>query len=619
MSRYCYDSKNTRYKIPPKKKHFLTKKQIEILQNGDLNEIREAFIDRKLINAKDSENKTAVHHLCMNNASVETLDFFNENKANFNTLSPIDDEELAPIHIFVLQKKEQLLEKLLSFGIDFNRRTKESNETALHCAVKNGSFKIIGTLTKHGADPNIKNRQGETPLLFSIKHQPNESVFRYLIKKGAKVNCPDKDGRYPLFYLVKNLPKFKLFNLLEEKKVLIHASHNGTRKWYTLLHSCCSGSPTIRLVKKITSYGFKPKWPDKEGNTSLHWLCLSSTSAKELKLIASYFLKLDCKINSKNDQQETCFHCLCMNQQPLECYQFLKRKGADVKMKKRHSVSSLHLICRFNPRIEIIQWLLENGLQLETHSFTYTKNSLLHEYCSNELNKAEIPYLQFLLDLGFDINKQNYYGNTPLHCLLTNNPNLDTSVLEFMISQGANVNLVNNRKENILHLLFLHTEFIFNEQTIDLLLKYKINLNQQDKRDRSCLHFICATPKPNIGLMRKFLSHNANPTLCTKKKFNALTLHLKYCTTYNVEIIKLMISHSSNSSIINTSTFPVLLFFTNLVLREIDRIKKLEYLNPKQKQKNNNDLFVPTKNLKKEWKKESRKYRKKKKKKKKLK
>ncbi|KAJ3429085.1 ankyrin repeat-containing protein [Anaeramoeba flamelloides] len=593
----------------------LTQHQIEILQKGDLNEIKEEFHDRIRVNAKDDNGRSAVQYLCTNNPTLETLDFFNENLADFNSCFRINENELiAPIHLFVVKNQIELLRKLLTFVIDVNKQTTEFKETALHLAIKNEFFKAISLLIKHGALLSVTNQKRETPLLYCCKHKPNRHIVKYLLSKKSCVNYLDRDLRNALFYLVKNIPSTKLFDLFVERKSKINPLQNGRRKWYTLLHSCCSGSPTIRLVKKIVSYGHKPKWKDSKGNTSLHCLCMSKIKPKELPLIADYFLELGCEINDKNNKFETCFHCLCMNQLPLECYQFFKRKGADLQMIKQGQATPLHLICKHNPQLEIIEWFLENGCKKQAGLLTNDDNSLLHNYCSNAHAAIDVPILQFFLELGLDINQKNYFGETPLHLLLKNDPNLDISVIEFMISNGANLALVNNCRENAFQVLLNNKKFIFKEPTFHLFLKNGIDLNNVDIKAGSIFHRFISTPNPDINRIKNCLNYGANPSQRTPQKQNSLSLHLYYCQPFNVEIIKLLIQYSKDSSIFHNPDFNTLLHLTKVVLAELRRFKMLGIFQPKKNQIKNNQIFIPTKNLKKEWKKESRKYRKMKKK-----
>ncbi|KAJ3446361.1 molting protein mlt-4 [Anaeramoeba flamelloides] len=599
------------------KTHKLTETQIEILKKGNFEEIKKEFKDQPTMNLKDQKKKTAIHYLCMNNPTMEALEFFHEKMTNFNSRTKISFfEELAPIHLFVLHNQEQLLERLLSYGANVNNLTRRLMETALHLAVKNELPRIIGSLVKHGADINIQNQTQETPLISCCKYKPNRHIVKYLLSKGALVNCLDSDLRDALFYLVKSLPKMRLFNLFVEKNVFIEPVENGRRRSYTLLHSCCGGSPTLQMVKKIVSYGYKPKWKDKEGNTSLHYLCMSKIGSRELQLIVSYFLRLGCGINDTNKKQETCFHCLCMNQLPLESYQFLANKGSKIDLLPQSLCSALHLICKHNPQLEILQWLLENGLQKHLYLTPKLKNTLLHEYCSNKLIAVDVPILQFLLDQGLDINNQNFDRNTALHLLLENTPNIDISVIEFMISKGANLNLRNSSRNNILHVLLNHKEFLFNDQTFDLILKNGINLNKQGSRRFSSFHLICSTPNPSINLIKSFLSHGGHTEYVTGNGMNCFALYLKFCQNYNLEIIKLLMANPSNKSCGNIEEFSFLAYATKILIAKLKKNENTSINHPNLKLNSNQDMILINPKSKKEWKKEARKNRKLKKKKK---
>ena len=61
--------------------------------------------------------------------------------------------------------------------------------------------------------------------------------------------------------------------------------------------------------------------------------------------------------------------------------------------------------------------------------------------------EQKIEIIQFLLDIGYDVNIQNKYGETPLMHAIQNSCNFE--VIQLLIQYEANVNMLTNDGYNI--------------------------------------------------------------------------------------------------------------------------------------------------------------------------
>ena len=75
--------------------------------------------------------------------------------------------------------------------------------SALHCAVRSGSYGMVAMLLQHGAAPNLRDSAGETPLHLCVSSKlPGFcSTATLLVSSGADPNALDDGGISPLLFL----------------------------------------------------------------------------------------------------------------------------------------------------------------------------------------------------------------------------------------------------------------------------------------------------------------------------------------------------------------------------------------------------------------------------------
>eukprot|EP00054_Salpingoeca_dolichothecata_P001769 m.20570 g.20570 ORF g.20570 m.20570 type:complete len:605 (+) comp12508_c0_seq1:199-2013(+) len=112
-------------------------------------------------------------------------------------------------------------------------------------------------------------------------------------------------------------------------------------------------------------------------------------------------------------------------------------------------VQQTHLGCTalgFCPTVEYAQLLLERNAQINPeHTVAQCDTSPLHFHCGLQFSNAEM--VNFLLELGADVNSTNSRGFTPLHFAVS----LD--IAEALLSAGAKVNAVSKPGDTPLYQL----------------------------------------------------------------------------------------------------------------------------------------------------------------------
>lgn len=130
----------------------------------------------------------------------------------------------------------------------------------------------------------------------------------------------------------------------------------------------------------------------------------------------------------------------------------------DIKNTDNHTCLSyiLRSISDYKPNrmVKLLRFLLERGSNLDLCNTTKF-NGILNLLTSDIDCFEDLYYcINFILKSGFDINSTDVNGNTVLHryCITRQNPTL----VKYLLDNHADVNIKNNKGNNVLHILIQH-------------------------------------------------------------------------------------------------------------------------------------------------------------------
>lgn len=242
-----------------------------------------------------------------------------------NGYDPNVEEEMLPLLIAAQAGNDYMVELLLYFGADINKRningfsaiyysvyknhlstcklliSKNADieirnnwvESSLHCAAQIGNMSIVKVLVEAGADTNAKNRNGYTPLYCAASHG-NYDVCVYLIDNGALVHLPSEAGHTALFAAVRN-------NHLDICEMLVKrgANINFVSKSGTVLHTACFYG-RVEIVRFLLDNGADCTLTNANSTTPLLHAALNG-NAEICRLLLSH----GADPNKKNDTNNT--------------------------------------------------------------------------------------------------------------------------------------------------------------------------------------------------------------------------------------------------------------------------------------------------------------------------
>lgn len=362
----------------------------------------------------------------------------------------------TPLFMCVQHNKAENVKLLLSAGAKINERG-QLDRTPLMEAVSSAALAVAEVLLEAGADLEAKGKKGETALFmavqrlafgFSRKEKEDDvwKILELLLRKGADVNCRDILGNTPLMAAMR--------------------------------------ADNVRLAALLKNYGAEVNAVNYAGDSVLMQVCQNprgSVESRKQSIEKLLFWGADPSL--KNDDGWTAGNYLAVN--PL--------------MKDDKGIFEERLMRA--QELPDIRQTLEN---LTTEQVAVWKKSL-HDINRRFIKLARFDggrYLDKLLACGFDINHQDFLGNTPLF-LLHN----DAPLTEKFIAAGADVNVLNKYGQSVLE------DALFDKTTdrLALLLKHGADVDVQDVQGRTVLHV--AAERANLPALKLLVAAGADINL----------------------------------------------------------------------------------------------------------
>ncbi|CRG89394.1 hypothetical protein PISL3812_06430 [Talaromyces islandicus] len=187
-------------------------------------------------------------------------------------------------------------------------------------------------------------------------------------------------------------------------------------------------------------------------------------------------------------------------------------------------------------RVEATRFLLEEGA-----SFEGTGNRAPPVFRATERNQVQI--VKLLLDAGATPEFRDKKGRTALMTAAWKN---HWHVLQLLISRGADVNAIDNRKRNILHNLAADKQCDWGDDVVNMLLRSTCNVDARDELGRTPLHWACATGKTHFAELLLQCPHGCPSTYIDSVDLrNKTALHI--ATAHDREdVVELLVENNAD-------------------------------------------------------------------------
>lgn len=516
-----------------------------------------------------------------------------------------DADKRTLLHLATLENKEDVV-KYLTEQMRVNINVQDvDGRIPLHLAAEKGWTGIMSYLIDERAAKNIdyRDNEGKTPLHLSVI-EGHESAVAYLLDNGADPEAGDQHRQTPVIYAAKHRD-WRIAGQLLRKMCVLPSTKDIDEEKSTVLHIAATDGELDIISSNKQCLEKLINTKDSEGKTPLE-LALAAGNQD----IVSYFFEnyrstlnlKDCiamelaevgiwgvigtlsasEVGSKcrDEKNRTLLH-LAAQQGEENIVQFLLQNSiAELDAMDADNCTALHLAVMEDWHV-IERILLEYGARKDIYDkdhmtpltialaneswesvFELSKNetdvrwtdayhrTLLHNAALN--GKREL--VEYLLkNTNIDINAKDINFDTALLLVATQN-NLPSSdrqdIIDDLVHNGADWNLLDKQKRNILHLVATTGD----EETLKHILDtYRLDINGQDINAQTPLHIAIINEHYKMidtllgyGADRNMLdSNNSTPLVyAIEKRFDAVNLldkftDLNWSDAYNRSILHL--------------------------------------------------------------------------------
>lgn len=107
------------------------------------------------------------------------------------------------LHLISAKGYSECVQFVIGKGVELDRKTTNgTEETAIHCATRNGHTSVVKVLAEAGASTNVPDAAGTTALHLAT-YNGHLEIATLLIEYGASCDVADKNGRTPLWVAAK--------------------------------------------------------------------------------------------------------------------------------------------------------------------------------------------------------------------------------------------------------------------------------------------------------------------------------------------------------------------------------------------------------------------------------
>ena len=368
---------------------------------------------------------------------------------------------------------QKIFELLHDAGVNIHQTT-TNGQTALFGAV--ASPILTKLLLEAGADANFRDQSESTPL-----HQvQNPETVSLLIELGkANINAANKRGCTPLLTMLSSYHTETILKLLEYGPNCNAVDNEGNGVLHIALKQWSSNSNIIAALIKA---GANPNLPNRDGLAPI--LALGRNS-RDTDTILDLLLANGADINVRDRTGETLFFYTVANMPytfDAESHKDLKEmisRGASFEARdflgrtvlhkaiKHHDFSGHRIVKEGGlSRLDFLR-----SLDLDIQAVDYQGNSLLHELAllnnnhSSYASDKVVALWKMLIDLGLNVEQQNYAGRTPLHTLCEQNTGGqyvapgNTIAIDYVLTKVKNLDIADHDGITPLHLAIVGGEF----------------------------------------------------------------------------------------------------------------------------------------------------------------
>ena len=529
------------------------------------------------INRKDSNGHTPLHYAVINNHLEVVRYFINEQHCDPMTK---DNDGNTPLHIAAYKNHLEVVRYLIDEQHCDPMTRDNDGDTPLHYACHHSHIRVVQYLlstgkvnplarNKYGKPPMFKlDDRGRLPMLHLAVHKGWTDIFIALLNKyKCDATYRDTHGRTPLHYAASN-------NHLEVVRYLIIEQHCDpmTRDddGDTPLHYACRHSH-IDIVRYLLSTGkVNPLARNKDGKPPmfiidyrrlpmLHLAAHQGWTDIFIYLLNKYMC--DTAIYRDAHGHTPLYYAICKKHMEIVRYIINKQHYHPMTKYNVQHLLSTGQVAKYNNeempqeyvRLPLLHMAAAHGwldiiieLISKYKCGINSKDSCGHTPLYYAVINNHLEVVRYLIDEQHcDPMTRDIAGNTPLH-YACHNSHID--IVQYLLSTGKVNPLARNEKGNHplliidfrtrLPMLHLAAQQGWMNIAIDLIKKYKCDINRKDSNGRTPLHY--AVINNHLEMVRYFISEQHCDPM-TRDNDGNTPLHYA-CHHKHIDIVQYLLS-----------------------------------------------------------------------------
>ena len=392
----------------------------------------------------------------------------------------------------------ETIQAIIDHGVDVNAMNNRC-QTALWIVCCDGQDELAKILLGKGADPNIADKYGDSSLHSATYGCCSTNVLKEIIDHVAHINATNNDGATALL-LACNTGRSELVRLL----LKAGADPNITdADGDTCLHGVITADCNKETQQEIIDYGADVNATDKRGRTPLLLGCVLGQIDSVNVLLAAGADTTIC-----DEEGSSCLHAAIDGRCSKDTLQALIDHGAHIDARRKDGANALLRAC-YTGQSESVRFLLEAGADVNV-----TKpddDNCLHfavyGHCSTDILKK-------IIEQGVDVNAVTYGSLTALVIACST---CQTESVKVLLQLGADPNIGTGFSMPTLHVAVIGN---CPSETLQEIIKYKVDLDAQDKDGRTALLLACENRQEEA--VQVLLEAGSNPNIRDNYGFTSL-------------------------------------------------------------------------------------------------
>ena len=440
----------------------------------------------------------------------------------------------TPVHIACRMGRLDIVQVLLDGHKGQVNQQNLFGETVLHVVCQTDAVEITHFLIQHHyCDPNVKAQSGESPLFIACKRN-QISIVQCLHKSTCNFNQTDANRNTPLHIACSS-------NALDIVKLLVCYCNVDAENsdGDTPLHIACKLNHHDILKCLLEGQHRKlDHLKNKDGSTPLHCACSSSA----FDIVQFLIQKRYCEPTETDLEGNTALHCACIvgNAGSTDVAEYLITT-AKCDLKKRNAKGYTPLFCALeHSNGELIKHLVGGGcvdLRDSDHTVKTKKNYIpfLHfAYCKCTWYDEENSYR---CEMHIRRQRISRYGYELVGFEPQDYPVNNHELIRFLISKGyCDINQQDSKGNTLLHFVCKHLD---GEMLSFLLNNNECDLNCANSDGTTPLHLACCS---HLSVVKTLLASRRIKDVSPRDKNGKTPIQL----THNYSIIRLLIGHGAN-------------------------------------------------------------------------